>query len=150
MKGRVEYVESAAAYMDWRRRNRTSVTWKGDSHEETRRKTLRPETCYCCRKSIDAASSKKVWHASYRFRTCGGGEKMKTVRLWYHCECCPDVDPLTDEIALEVYYRLQEQADSDAALRGLVGSRAAAQPGGSHSTSAAGSFVGYSIRRNSE
>ena len=46
---------------------------------------------------------KAGWQAQYSFATYGEGSTKKNVVLWFHTECCPVNDPLTDALALEIY-----------------------------------------------
>ena len=41
--------------------------------------------------------------ASYHFATYGDGSTRKNVVFWFHSECCPENDPITEELALEFY-----------------------------------------------
>lgn len=98
---------STESYLDHRRRTRTTATKLGESDRKNIKNLSKPVGPCCkstCRKAIPAGKTGKAgWQAQYSFATYGEGSTKKNVVLWFHTECCPVNDPLTDALALEIY-----------------------------------------------
>lgn len=94
---------STQSYLDWRKRNRTTVTKDTESESKEVKKIKNEELCCSCRKTIRAGSGKAGWQASHTFATYGEGSTRKNVVFWFHTECCPDSDPITETLALEFF-----------------------------------------------
>ena len=92
-------------YLDWRKRNRTTGTKQGASTiKEVKKISKDGGLCCVCREVIPAGKTGKTgWQSSYNFATYGEGSTHKNVTFWFHATCCPETDPMTDELALEFF-----------------------------------------------
>jgi ribosomal protein L30/L7E len=91
------------SYLDWRKRNRTTVTKDTESVRKEVKKIKNEELCCSCRKTIPAGGGKAGWQASHNFATYGEGSTRKNVVFWFHTACCPDSDPITEALALDFF-----------------------------------------------
>ena len=97
--------QTTQSYLDYRKRNRTTVTKEGASTiKEVKKISKDGGLCCVCRAVIPAGKTGKMgWQSSYNFATYGEGSTHKNVVFWFHESCCPETDPMTDELALEFF-----------------------------------------------